>query len=257
MTISVDLTMGDAQRRGHLSPAVTCYARSRYSERPLDWRARVFGALSTATLCVLGVGIALFTWHRVQVASPVPEPVTVTFKPLAAPSEPVDEVPEGPRQIEQKQVEPLKQQRPPSPEIAIPHPAPVAPSGPPPVEQVKPATPVPETTAPKSLQAPPSPEASSAQKATWEALLLAHLEKYRRYPAAARGRREEGVAYVAFRMNRAGAVLSATILRSSRSALLDRAALETLRRAQPLPTVPEDKPDPLELSVPIEFFIHS
>lgn len=231
------------------------YPSSRYCQRPLDWRARLFGALSTATLSALSVGIALFTWHTVRTVTTVPEPVMVTFKPLAAPSEPVDEVPEGPRQVEQKQVEPLEQERPPSPEIVIPHPAPVTLSSPPPIEQVKQATPVLETTSPRSLQALPSPEASSMQKATWEALLLAHLEKYRRYPAAARGRREEGVAYVIFRMNRAGTVLSAAILRSSRSALLDHAALETLRRAQPLPAVPENKPDPLELSVPIEFFM--
>lgn len=90
---------------------------------------------------------------------------------------------------------------------------------------------------------------------TWEAVLLAHLEKYRRYPATARNRREEGVTYVTFHMNRAGMVLSNRIMRSSGSALLDRAALETLKRAQPLPPIPADRSDPLELSVPVEFFI--
>lgn len=105
------------------------------------------------------------------------------------------------------------------------------------------------------MPAPPARQAASNQKATWVALLLAHLEKYRRYPAAARARRHEGVAYVTFRMNRAGTVLSADIVRSSGSAMLDRAALDTLRRAQPLPKIPDDRPDTLELSVPVEFFV--
>ncbi len=91
---------------------------------------------------------------------------------------------------------------------------------------------------------------------TWEAVLLTHLEKYRRYPAAAKSHREEGVTYVTFHMNRAGMVLSNRITRSSGSALLDRAALETLKRAQPLPPIPADRSDPLELSVPVEFFIN-
>ncbi|WP_313440412.1 energy transducer TonB [Novosphingobium sp.] len=43
--------------------------------------------------------------------------------------------------------------------------------------------------------------------------------------------------------------------RSSGSIFLDRAALETIRRAQPLPAIPEGKPDELELSVPVEFFL--
>lgn len=124
------------------------------------------------------------------------------------------------------------------------------------VQQAPAAEAVPATTAPRSLPAPPANHASSNAEATWEALLLSHLQKYRRYPAAARARREQGVAYVLFRMNRQGQLLSAAIARSSGSAALDRAALETLRRAQPLPAIPDDRPDPLELSVPVEFFVH-
>lgn len=141
------------------------------------------------------------------------------------------------------------------PKLLIPQPSahliPIEPSAP----AAKPADPVPETTAPKTMPAPPARRASSNADATWEALLLAHLEKYRRYPAAARARREEGVTFVTFRMNRAGKVLSASLGRSSGSIFLDRAALDTIRRAQPLPAIPEGKPDEVELSVPVEFFL--
>lgn len=47
----------------------------------------------------------------------------------------------------------------------------------------------------------------------------------------------------------------AEIARSSGSAMLDRAALDTIRRAQPLPAISEDKPNELDLSVPVEFFV--
>jgi protein TonB len=56
-------------------------------------------------------------------------------------------------------------------------------------------------------------------------------------------------------MNRAGRLLGARILRSSGSPALDRAALETLRRAQPLPSIPEDMPDEVGLDLPVAFYL--
>ncbi|MBL7598933.1 energy transducer TonB, partial [Escherichia coli] len=115
--------------------------------------------------------------------------------------------------------------------------------------------PIPETTAPKSHPAPPASSVSSDQPVSWEAKLLAHLERHRRYPATSRARRDQGVAHVRFRMNRAGRVLEVALIRSSGIPELDRAALATIRRAQPLPAIPDDRPDPLDLSVPVEFFL--
>ena len=77
----------------------------------------------------------------------------------------------------------------------------------------------------------------------------------RRYPPAARARREEGVATVAFTMTRGGKVTSTSIVSSTGSSLLDREALETVRRAQPLPAVPDDIEAPLRLVVRLEFFV--
>lgn len=228
----------------------------RYSDSSLDWRTRALGVCGTAGLFLLLAFAALFTWRVVRPAFPPPAPMVVNLLSLTAPPEPAQEVPEGPQQLEQKAQKPEKREdRPEPPEILVPQPSPTTSTAEPPVEQAKAADPVPETTAPRSLPAPPANHASSNAEATWEALLLAHLEKYRRYPAAARARREQGVAHVTFRMDRQGRLLSAAIARSSGSAALDRAALETLRRAQPLPAIPDDKPDPLELSVPVEFFV--
>ncbi len=227
----------------------------RYSDSPVDWQARAAGGGGTMALFALVGFLAFFTWRAVLPAA-VPAPLVVDLMAFSAPPEPVQEVPEGPQQVEQKAQEPEKRkEKPEPPEIVVLQPSPIAAVAEPPVNQAKAAEPVPQTTAPKSLPAPPANHASSSTETTWEALLLAHLEKHRRYPAAARARREQGIAHVMFRMNRQGQLLSASIARSSGSAALDRAALDTLRRAQPLPPIPADKPDPLELSVPVEFFV--
>ncbi|WP_334184459.1 energy transducer TonB family protein [Novosphingobium sp.] len=244
----------DEASQHHIDPAPrpTC---SRYSDQSLDWRSRLFGLGSTTGL-VLAILAGLFaTWHAVQPMVAPSEALVVTMEPLAAPPEPMEAVPEGPRRIEKEEQKVEREEQPEPPKIVIPQlKAPEA-RHEPLAAAAKPADPVPETTAPKTLPAPPARHTSSNADATWEALLLAHLEKYRRYPPAARARREEGAAFVSFRMNRAGKILSASLARSSGSVFLDRAALETIRRAQPLPAIPDDKPEELELSLPIEFFL--
>lgn len=238
------------------SPEPVFAHSSRYCDQPMDWRTRLVGIGGTAGVFALIAFAAFFTWRAVSPMIAPPAPLVVELLPLAAPPEPVQEVPEGPQQVEQKEQKPKEREEPPEPpEIVIPQISPITMPSPPPVEQVQAADPVPETTAPKSVPAPPANRASSNAEATWEAQLLAHLGKYRRYPAAARARREQGVVHVRFRMNRKGAVLSAEVLRSSGSVALDRAALETLRRAQPLPAIPEDRPDELDLTIPVEFFV--
>ncbi|WP_269769769.1 energy transducer TonB [Flavisphingomonas formosensis] len=128
---------------------------------------------------------------------------------------------------------------------------------PPPSEQPK-ADPAPqqvETVAPKAIPAPPAPLAQSDAPDSWEGRVLARLEKFRRYPGAARSTRQQGVVYIRSHINRDGRVLTSSLVRSSGYPALDRAALETLRRADPLPRIPADRPDEVELAVPIEFFI--
>lgn len=72
----------------------------------------------------------------------------------------------------------------------------------------------------------------------WTSQLVARLERYKRYPAAAQARGEHGVVQLAFSVDRSGRVHNARVLRSSGSALLDRATLALVRRAEPLPPPP-------------------
>ena len=67
-----------------------------------------------------------------------------------------------------------------------------------------------------------------------------HLARHKRYPHAAQVRRQEGIAQLRFKMNRAGEVLAYRIERSSGVAALDDAVLAMVRRAQPLPRIPPE-----------------
>jgi protein TonB len=63
------------------------------------------------------------------------------------------------------------------------------------------------------------------------------------------------MAFIRFRIDRAGYILSSSLAKSSDFPMLDQAALDTLRRADPLPAIPLGRPDEIELSVPVEFYL--
>lgn len=95
---------------------------------------------------------------------------------------------------------------------------------------------------------------SRGAKVSWEGRLQAHLQRHKRYPYAARSRREEGVALVRFQMNREGRLLTNSLERSSGSVLLDREVKQLLKRAQPMPKPPREiVGDRVEVVLPIEF----
>ena len=230
----------------------------RYDERPADWQTRLVGIGGTAAVILLLLACPLISWQAVKPRLVSPSaPLAVEMLPLAAPPEPVHDVAPGPQQAEQ-------QDTPPAPDAATATPPPlvrlpvISPSArqPEPVRPVSdPGPRVTETTAPKTVAAPAAVRMSSEARPNWETQLLAHLQRYRRFPARARAARQEGTVQVRFRMNRAGAVLSASVQKGSGFSTLDMAALDTLKRAQPLPAIPADRPDIVELTIPVEFYI--
>ena len=74
----------------------------------------------------------------------------------------------------------------------------------------------------------------------WKSQLVARLERYKRYPAEAQSRGEQGMAQLAFSVDRSGGVHHARIVRSSGSSLLDEATLALVERAAPLPPPPPE-----------------
>ena len=90
----------------------------------------------------------------------------------------------------------------------------------------------------------------------WQSALAAHLERFKRYPTAARARHEQGVVRVAFTIDHEGHLLHSEIVQSSGSPPLDQETLDMLSRAQPMPKPPGNTPDSaLSFIVPIRFNI--
>lgn len=84
--------------------------------------------------------------------------------------------------------------------------------------------------------------------------VLARLQEAKRFPEKARARGDEGRAVVRLFIQRSGALGHAQVVRSSGSALLDQAALDTVRRAAPFPPLPaEIAGAALVLNAPMNF----
>ena len=79
---------------------------------------------------------------------------------------------------------------------------------------------------------------SSVSPAKWQSRLMAHLERRKRYPASARSKGEQGTAYVRFRIDNGGNVISVSLSRSSGHASLDQEVVSMVKRASPVPAPP-------------------
>lgn len=91
---------------------------------------------------------------------------------------------------------------------------------------------------------------SAAAAASWRSALMAHLNRYKRFPSGAGG---GGVATIAFTINRSGQVTSSRLLRSSGDSVLDAEAVALPRRASPVPAPPPGGAGSIGLAVPIRF----
>jgi protein TonB len=112
------------------------------------------------------------------------------------------------------------------------------------------APPAPETRAPPKTEN--VGQFSQAGSNAYNARVFGHLQRFKRYPRAARG--AFGTVLVKFVLNRAGDVIESAVTKSSGNGVLDREALEILRRASPFPAFPDAKPGPAETYIaPVNF----
>ncbi|WP_370366021.1 energy transducer TonB [Maricaulis sp.] len=173
-------------------------------------------------------------------AEPAPEPV-------AAPA-PTTPSPAPPEPAPRARPEPAQR------------PAPAAEPQSPPEPAIEPAAPSQAVTADTAAMAPQTagsagisgsqdrPDAAQTSRADdapgfagslqYDGLVLAALERAKRYPAMARQRGREGVTGIVFEIDRQGRVLDVRIAAPSGSRSLDRAALEQVHRAAPFPAAP-------------------
>lgn len=189
---------------------------------------------------------------------PPPAPPKVVTPPQ--PPAPVEELPlpklaEAPKPTIQvpKPVKPKPKPQPPKPVEKKPEPPKEKPAEDPPSD-------APPTKAPAEKSAQPVPGPSPQQvaaKASWEGALLAHLQKYKKYPKSALSSRKEGANRLRFVVDAEGNVLSYELVGRSGNADLDRATLEMIRNAQPLPKPPADmvKSGSIEIVAPFVYNI--
>jgi protein TonB len=110
---------------------------------------------------------------------------------------------------------------------------------------------LPET--PRSV-APAQGTGATAQRirASWQKELMAHLDKHKRYPAERALKGAEIM--VGFVLDRMGHVLSTSIVKGSGDAAFDAAALDMLRRSDPVPQPPPLVADEgLNFTLPVIF----
>jgi protein TonB len=99
-----------------------------------------------------------------------------------------------------------------------------------------------------------SPVGGTAAVSSYQAMVLAHLQRHRVYPPAARERGITGVAAVRFALAADGSVISAALARSSGESILDNAAVDMVRRASPFPPFPPGMGRArLDFAAPIRF----
>jgi periplasmic protein TonB len=178
------------------------------------------------------------------------------------------------KEVFDKEIPPIEESPAPKPDVVLPAPRPAKEEKPDeqnekaeaPQQSSEQATAVPLTTAPPRIEAsetpaPAAPAAgSSAVNArallTWEKSLVSHLNRFKRYPEAARTRHNQGEVSVEFTLDRTGRVVASRVVRSSGSRALDDEALAVLQRASPLPAPPAQVAGAtFDLRLPIEFRI--
>jgi periplasmic protein TonB len=167
-----------------------------------------------------------------------PKVVTPPQPPTPVEERPLPKLAEAPKPTISvpKPVKPKPKPQPPKPVEKKPEPPKEKPS------EEKPSDTA-QTNAPTEKTAPPTSGPSPAQaaaKANWQGELQAHMAKYKRYPGEALRRGKEGTNSLRFIVNSEGIVLSYELVNRSGNADLDRATLEMIRKAQPLPKPPAE-----------------
>ncbi|KXV22384.1 energy transducer TonB [Gluconobacter oxydans] len=247
--------------------AATCRLEDRRSARL--WGGSALGVV-VLTGAVLFWAVTSAHPQPILTAEPPPAAISIDLAPVPAPvPAPQQDVDPGPQPEDPPKVEAPPSPAP-SPPVPVPKPEKIRPHKP---SVHKPLPPVPvkappaeKTTAPRTVEAPPttSPSAASASTSshashdpvTWQGELLARLERFKRYPQEAQSTHQEGTSLLHFVMDRKGHVLSASLKRSAGHDLLDAETLALIHRAEPLPIPPDSvQGDPLSLTVPIEFYL--
>jgi protein TonB len=93
--------------------------------------------------------------------------------------------------------------------------------------------------------------AGDAVRTDYQRRLMAHIEAFKHYPPGEPG--AHGVVELVFEIDRRGGVLGVWVVKSSGERGLDLAAVETVRRADPVPAIPDQLPALLTVPLSVSF----
>ena len=121
-----------------------------------------------------------------------------------------------------------------------------------------PVTSAPPPMAGKTLAAPRNQAAAQPARAAsaWSGALLAHLSRFKRYPAIALRQKREGIAQIGVTLDRQGRVLAVKLLQSSGVSALDKEASDLPLRASPVPAPPAEMAagqETFSITLPVRF----
>lgn len=182
-------------------------------------------------------------------ASPGPEPDPAPPEEIVTETRPPRAVPVAPD---------------PTPVLAVPETAPTPPAADL-VASAEPAPEVPESIAAseaiESVQpAPPARATANSLPGNpgdvrdYLAAVMRQLNRYKTYPRALKKARIEGTVVIQFTIDHDGQLLASAVQQGSGQVELDRAALDMLARANPLPAIPDFmNRDELALAIPVEY----
>ncbi len=222
--------------------------------------------MSAALLTAFALHSGIALWLTLPEPQPAPPEQTLRVSLLAtiAESTTAAEPVTPPPQKNTSPATPPKPRPKPEPVVQKPEPPPEPVTEPipqpeplpfePPAEIMEAATPVAEPVAePEPIEPTPAPLSATAA-AEYEQLLVAWLEKQKKYPKRAKRLRIEGEGLLRILIDRSGQTQKVTLEQRTGNRLLDKAVLEMAARATPFPPMPEnDLRQTLEFIVPIVF----
>lgn len=219
--------------------------------RNSHWVAAFVCAVAVHAVAMVRLGWESTTPHRAE--DPGAQSITIALapppavkpeartpspqQPAAIPEpEPLESAVKKPEQEQQKAPEPEREPEPEEPETE----APTDPQE----SREETAEPREETIDPSAKQTADRVQAGATggiQDAPpdYRAEVSAWLERHKEYPMSARRKAEQGMAMVSFTFDREGKILDYRLLRPTGHESLDRAVEEMLKRADPLPKMPE------------------
>ena len=238
-----------------------------------QWKGGLAMSVAVHAIVAAGLLIGFASSPAPEKSEPAAMAITMAAEPSAPPA-PAQQVPDGPQQEETppepevvKPVEKLPE-APVIPNVRADVVIPTKPKEQPSPEPVKPKPPVNQTTAPSAPPLPPKPTAGAPVQGTpsagrtkaqqtWQGRVMAKLERSKRFPAAAQRAGDQDLVYVSITIDRSGRVLQSRLVTSKGIPALDAAALETVKRASPLPAPPEsEEGERITFVVAINFFIN-